>query len=111
MKKPGSMKALEDMGRARLSESFFLRDFLHSEIADFYGMSNIPDDPDLAIEAGSRLCEELLERLRAGQSVAVAFVEVKRGGIVATAFSKSDVFHFLNSGAATLANRLAASTD
>lgn len=64
MKKPGSMKALEDMGRARLSESFFLRDFLHSEIADFYGMSNIPDDPDLAIEAGSRLCEELLEPLQ-----------------------------------------------
>lgn len=64
MKKPGSMKALEDMGRARLSENFFLRDFLHSEIADFYGMSNIPDDPDLAIEAGSRLCEELLEPLQ-----------------------------------------------
>ena len=64
MKKPGSMKALEDMSRTRLSENFFMRDFLHSEIADFYGMPNIPDDPDLAIAAGTRLCEELLEPLQ-----------------------------------------------
>ncbi len=64
MKKPGSMRALENMGRARLSENFFLRDFLYSEIADFYGMPNIPDDFQLAIEAGSRLCEELLEPLQ-----------------------------------------------
>jgi len=63
MKKPGSMRGLEDMGRARLSENFFLRDFLHSEIADFYGMPNIPDDPALAIEAGTKLCTELLEPL------------------------------------------------
>jgi hypothetical protein len=32
--------------------SFFLRDFLHSEIADLHGIPNIPDDPDLAIAAG-----------------------------------------------------------
>ncbi|WP_421872533.1 hypothetical protein [Pararhizobium sp.] len=64
MKKTGSMKALEDLGRARLSENFFLRDFLHSEIADFYGMPNIPDDPDLAIAAGTKLCAELLEPLQ-----------------------------------------------
>ncbi|MFP3543165.1 hypothetical protein SB748_06750 [Rhizobium sp. SIMBA_035] len=65
MKKPGSMKSLEDMGRARLSKNFFFRDFLHSEIADFYRIPNIPDDPELAIEAGRRLCEELLEPLQA----------------------------------------------
>jgi hypothetical protein len=65
MKKPGSMKSLEDLGRARLSKSFFLRDFLHSEIADFHRIPNIPDDPDLAIEAGRRLCKELLEPLQA----------------------------------------------
>ncbi|WP_160007316.1 hypothetical protein [Rhizobium sp. 18055] len=64
MKKPGSMKGLEDLGRVRLSQNFFLRDFLHSEIADFYRIPNIPDDPDLAIEAGTRLCEELLEPLQ-----------------------------------------------
>jgi hypothetical protein len=58
------MKSLEVMGRARLSENFFLRDFLHSEIASFYGMPNIPDDPELAIEAGTQLCETLLEPLQ-----------------------------------------------
>ena len=65
MKKPGSMKSLEDLGRVRLSKNFFLRDFLHSEIAEFYGIPNIPDDPELAIEAGRKLCGELLEPLEA----------------------------------------------
>lgn len=65
MKKPGSMKSLEDLGRVRLSKNFFLRDFLHSEIAEFYRIPNIPDDPELAIEAGRKLCEELLEPLEA----------------------------------------------
>ena len=59
------MKALEELGRVRLSASFFMRDFLYSEIANFYGIPNIPDDPDLAIAAGKRLCEELLEPLQA----------------------------------------------
>ncbi|MCW9035594.1 MAG: hypothetical protein OQJ97_15350 [Rhodospirillales bacterium] len=63
MKQPKSMKALEALGRVKLSKSFFMRDFLYSEISNFYGMPNIPDDPDLAIEAGTRLCEELLEPL------------------------------------------------
>ncbi|WP_275787243.1 hypothetical protein [Pararhizobium gei] len=64
MRKPESMRALEDLGRTRLSENFFLRDFLHSEIAAFYGISNVPDDPALAIAAGTKLCEELLEPLQ-----------------------------------------------
>lgn len=65
MRKPASMKGLEELGRVRLSQNFFFRDFLHSEIADFYRIPNIPEDPDLAIEAGRRLCEELLEPLQA----------------------------------------------
>ena len=63
MVKAGSMKGLEALGRVRLSESFYMRDFLYSEIANFYGIPNIPDDPDLAIAAGRKLCEELLEPL------------------------------------------------
>jgi hypothetical protein len=59
------MKALEELGRVRLSPSFFMRDFLYSEIANFFGLPNIPDDPDLAILAGKRLCQELLEPLEA----------------------------------------------
>lgn len=65
MKKPGSVSGLEDLGRIRLSENFFMRDMLYSEIANFYGIPNIPDDPDLAIQAGTRLCEDLLEPIRA----------------------------------------------
>ncbi len=57
------------------------------------------------------LCEEVLARLKSGEAVAVALVEVRRGGVVATAVSKSDVYHQLNSGAARLASSLATSTD
>ena len=65
MRKPASMKGLEKLGRVRLSRHFFMRDMLYSEIANFHGIPNIPDDPDLAIAAGTRLCEELLEPLHA----------------------------------------------
>jgi hypothetical protein len=58
------MRGLEELGRVRLSPNFFMRDFLYSEIADFYGVPNIPDYPDLAIAAGGRLCVELLEPLQ-----------------------------------------------
>ena len=58
------VRKLEELGRTRLSEHFFLRDFLHSEVAQVFGVLNAPDDPDLAIETGSRLCRELLEPLR-----------------------------------------------
>jgi hypothetical protein len=64
MKMPASVSALETLGRVRLSPSFFMRDFLYSEIANHYGMPNIPDDPDLAIAAGTALCENLLEPLQ-----------------------------------------------
>lgn len=63
MRSIGSMKALEELGRTRLSPNFFMRDFLHSEIASFHAIPNIPDDPDLAISAGTALCENLLEPL------------------------------------------------
>ena len=64
-RKPGSMWALEDLGRVRLSPNFYFRDFLYSEIANFHGIPNIPDDPELAIAVGRKLCTELLEPLRA----------------------------------------------
>jgi hypothetical protein len=63
MRKPGSVKGLEALGRTRLSPSFFLRDFLFSEIAAIHTVTNIPDTPDLAIAAGQELCAKLLEPL------------------------------------------------
>ena len=62
-RKPGSMRGLEEFGRVRLSRYFFLRDFLYSEIGNVHGIPNIPSDPDLAIAAGTRLCEALLDPL------------------------------------------------
>ena len=64
MRKPGSMWSLETLGRVRLSKSFYMRDFLYSEIGSFHRIPNLPDDPDLAIAAGRKLCEELLEPLQ-----------------------------------------------
>jgi hypothetical protein len=54
------MAGLENLGRVRLSQNFFFRDFLHSEIASFYGLSNIPEKPDIAVRWGTLLCESLL---------------------------------------------------
>lgn len=64
MRRPGSMRGLETLGRVRLSRHFFLRDFLYSEIANVHGHQNIPDAPDLAIARGRALCETLLDPLQ-----------------------------------------------
>lgn len=60
---PRSVRGLEMLGRTRLSRHFYLRDFLYSEIGAFHGFPNIPDEPDLAIAAGTRLATECLDPL------------------------------------------------
>ncbi|KIN71689.1 hypothetical protein [Sulfitobacter guttiformis] len=65
MRRPSSMRGLENFGRTRLSPNFFVRDFMISEISAFHGIPNIPDNPDLAIERGRAFCETLLEPLHA----------------------------------------------
>lgn len=65
MRQPQSVNTLENLGRLRLSPSFFMRDFLYSEISQVYGVANLPKDPDLAIANGRHLCAELLEPLQA----------------------------------------------
>ena len=64
-RRPMTVSALDALGRVRLSRSFFLREFLYSEVAALHGIPNIPDDPDLAVMVGRRLCEDLLEPLQA----------------------------------------------
>ena len=64
MRPPASVKTLEDLGRRKLSRSFFMREFLYSEISQIKGIPNTPMDPDLAIAAGSGLCEQVLEPLQ-----------------------------------------------
>ncbi len=58
-----SFALLEKLGRTRLSQHFFLREFLYSEIGNFHGLPNLPDNPDLMIAAGTRLACELLDPL------------------------------------------------
>lgn len=65
MRAPRTVRTAESLGRVRLSRSFFMRDFLYSEIANMHHMTNLPSDPDLAIAAGRALCEHLLEPLQA----------------------------------------------
>ncbi len=64
MKKPRTVKSLEELGRVQLSPNFFMRDFLHSEISQIEGIPNIPDYPDIAIQAGTQLCEKVLEPIQ-----------------------------------------------
>ena len=64
MRKLQTVKALEELGRVQLSKSFFMREFLYSEISQIEGIPNIPDDPDLAIAAGKNLCENVLEPIQ-----------------------------------------------
>lgn len=61
-----SVADLTELGRVRLSQNFFMRDMLYSEVGNFHRVPNIPEDPDLAIEAGRNLCRLVLEPLRQG---------------------------------------------
>lgn len=56
---------LDAFGREKLSNSFYMRDFLYSEIANFYQIRNVPVAPELALEAGLALCSSLLEPMNA----------------------------------------------
>jgi hypothetical protein len=63
MRRPASIWSLETLGRVPLSRYFYMREFLYSEIANFHGMQNIPDDPDLAIARGAAFCSAILDPL------------------------------------------------
>jgi hypothetical protein len=64
IRKPQTVKALEEFGRIQLSKNFFMREFLYSEISQIEGIPNIPNNPDLAIAAGKNLCEKVLEPIQ-----------------------------------------------
>jgi len=64
MQSPKTVKSLETLGRERLSNSFFMRDFLYSEISQIERIPNIPEFPDVAIEVGSQLCQHVLEPIQ-----------------------------------------------
>ena len=53
MRKSGSVTSLQELWWARPSETLFLHDFLYREVANFYSVPSMPDNPDLAIEAST----------------------------------------------------------
>lgn len=55
--------ALDALGRERLSRSFYMRDFLYSEIAHQHQLHNFPHFPEVALKTGRQLCTQLLEPL------------------------------------------------
>ena len=59
-----TINKLEGYGRTRLSDHFCMREMLYSEIAQVNGFLNAPVDPDLAVYAGSQLCEKILEPIQ-----------------------------------------------
>ena len=63
MRPPRTYTALEAFGRQRLSRHFQMRNFVYSEISNHFAIPNIPVDPDLAIAAGRKLAEKILEPL------------------------------------------------
>ncbi len=59
-----TVNQLEEFGRVQLSPSFFMRDFLYSEISQIENIPNIPHYPEIAIQTGSMLCQKVLEPLQ-----------------------------------------------
>jgi len=60
-----SVAALTELGRVRLSEHFFMREMLYSEVGNYHGVPNVPADPDLAVAVGRQLATLILEPLKA----------------------------------------------
>ncbi len=84
MHAPQTYAALEAFGRVRLSRHFYMRNFLYSEIGNFYGRFNTPQTPDFAIAAGQSLCQGLLDPL----------VESFGPITVRSSYRSSDLNHF-----------------
>lgn len=63
MRKPASMRGLENLGRIRLSRHVYMRDCLNSDISTFHGIPNIPDYPDIAVRNGQHLARTLIDPL------------------------------------------------
>ena len=64
MPTPSSVAELTALGRERLSEHVFMRDMLYSEVANFHGLQNIPQDPDLALHVGRNIAAKIIEPLK-----------------------------------------------
>ena len=64
MRTPTSVDTLENLGRIKLSKTFVIWDCLYSEISQIERIPNLPNNPELAVEVGRHLCEEVLEPIQ-----------------------------------------------
>lgn len=55
---------LTEYGRQRLSEHFFMREMLYSEVGNLHGIPNLPERPELALQVGREVALRLLEPLK-----------------------------------------------
>ena len=62
--KTPTVDELDSLGRERLSKNFYMREFLHSEVAARFNVVNYPDEPEAALQTGRLLCGTLLEPLQ-----------------------------------------------
>lgn len=60
MGRPTTVSALEDFGRERLSKTFFMRDFLFSDISQIHGISNVDAPIEQVMYIDKRLKEHNL---------------------------------------------------
>lgn len=58
-----TFKEIQRFSSLRLSKHFTMRDFLYSNVAEAYNLSNLPDDFNKAIYTGTKLCGKILEPL------------------------------------------------
>ncbi|MFQ5783729.1 MAG: hypothetical protein ACE5H8_02745 [Alphaproteobacteria bacterium] len=97
MHRPQSVAELTELGRVRLSEHFFMRDMLYSEVANFHGLPNVPEDPDLAIAAGENLCRLVLDPLHrafGGIAVRSAYRSPTVNAFCHRRYSGSDAYYY-----------------
>ena len=77
-------------------------------VAEVVSLSKVKDEVNDDVVA---LLRESLDRAEKGEVIAVALVEVRKAGTVATAHCKNNCYHALNSGASRLAFQLNSQND
>lgn len=93
MRTIADVASLTEFGRERLSQNFFMREMLYSEVSNVHGIPNIPSDPDLALEVGRKFCSLILEPLRSAfghVTIRSAFRSISCNGYCRERFKAGD---------------------
>lgn len=78
------MDDLEALSLVRLSPNYIFRDLMYSTECAALGLSNYPENPEMAIRAGKALCAKILEPIREKfGGLAITFAYQCRAGVEA----------------------------